>query len=437
MRITPNMTSDNALYNIQNARARIDRLNDQISSGRNIRRPSDDPITTRNLMELENVVKRSDQYMSNISKADIWLKVTDTALSGMKDTVDSIRKIVATLVGGTDNSSEGQRLRSGALSQLKEFQKQLVDMANTKLGDQYVLGGFKSSTVAIPGITDSVTGKVNNINVTNLSVGMTVSGDGLQAGTVISAIGQNDITTNPAPIADGSSQLTFGSPYSAAPFTIKEAAATLDGTTSISVTNLGGLSVGMPVTGPGILSGTIITAIDGTVTPKTVTLNQNATAPASGNPVNLMFGGNFRGTSDKIEVDITRTGRVEININGDAALKGTGPYGNIDILGTLANLITEIGNNNTAQVQALAKTFDGSTTQLNNARGDVASKLVRLESTKNLLTRDKNTMMGIISDRQNVDYAKAATEMSQQQIAFEAALSVTAKISQMSLLDYL
>jgi flagellar hook-associated protein 3 FlgL len=32
---------------------------------------------------------------------------------------------------------------------------------------------------------------------------------------------------------------------------------------------------------------------------------------------------------------------------------------------------------------------------------------------------------------------KAATELNQQKTAFEAALSVTAKISQLSLLDYL
>jgi flagellar hook-associated protein 3 FlgL len=62
---------------------------------------------------------------------------------------------------------------------------------------------------------------------------------------------------------------------------------------------------------------------------------------------------------------------------------------------------------------------------------------MRLESAKNLIARDQSTALGIISDRQNVDLAKAATELNQEKTAFEAALAATAKISQLSLLDYI
>ena len=45
--------------------------------------------------------------------------------------------------------------------------------------------------------------------------------------------------------------------------------------------------------------------------------------------------------------------------------------------------------------------------------------------------------MTVYSSTQNVDYAKLGIELSQQQIAFEASLSATAKLSQLSLLDYM
>lgn len=312
MRITANMTSDNALLNIQNARSRIDRLNEQIASNKNILRPSDDPISVRNLQDLENSVKQSNQYTSNIDKASIALNLTDTALKGMTDIVKSIKSIVGTVVGGIDSSVDDQR--RNAVSQLQELQKQLVDMGNTQSGDQYLFAGFKDNTI---------------------------------------------------------------------PFTLTSGA--------------------------------------------------------------LPYG--YNGDSNVKNVAIARNSTIGMNINGDSVLMGEtvengvvtfGKYGNTNILGTLNSLITEISNNtDRTQIQTLAATFDGATNQLNNARGDVASKLMRLESTKNLLARDKNTMLGIISDRQNVDYAKAATEMNQEKTAFEAALSVTAKISQMSLLDYI
>ncbi|WP_243688129.1 flagellin [Geotalea toluenoxydans] len=63
--------------------------------------------------------------------------------------------------------------------------------------------------------------------------------------------------------------------------------------------------------------------------------------------------------------------------------------------------------------------------------------MMRLDNAKTMIVNNQNTLKNIISSKQNVDYAKAATELSQQQTAFEAALSATAKISRLSLLDYI
>lgn len=307
MRVTPNMTADNALFNIQKDRARIDRLTEQISSNMNILRPSDDPITTRQLLDLQNIVKEGDQYIGNIDKANIWLNVTDTALEGMSDILRTIKGVVANVSGGTDNSPEGQRIRNDAISQLTEMRKQLIDLGNTQLGDQYVFAGFKNATPAFNTVT-----------------------------------------------------------------------------------------------------------------------------------------GVYQGTSDGITINIGKNSTINMNVTGDTVLKGMvngatpGPFGDTDLIDTVDQLITEIGNNtNIPLIQTLASSLYDGATQINNARGDVASKLKRLESAKNLITRDQSTALGIISDRQNVDLAKAATELNQEKTAFEAALAATAKISQLSLLDYI
>ena len=68
MRITPGMTSDNALYNLQKGRTLLNRLQEQISSGSVINRPSDDPITSRQLLDIENKIDNGEQYLSNITE---------------------------------------------------------------------------------------------------------------------------------------------------------------------------------------------------------------------------------------------------------------------------------------------------------------------------------------------------------------------------------
>jgi flagellar hook-associated protein 3 FlgL len=54
-----------------------------------------------------------------------------------------------------------------------------------------------------------------------------------------------------------------------------------------------------------------------------------------------------------------------------------------------------------------------------------------------MLYNSNNTIQTVFGDVQNADYAKLAVQLQQQTLALEATLSTTAKVSQMSLLDYL
>jgi flagellar hook-associated protein 3 FlgL len=296
MRVTPAMTADNALYNLQKGRTALNRLQEQIASGLIVNRPSDDPITTRQILDLDNKLDKGTQYLSNITKSNLWLDMTDTVLQSMSDIMSQAKKVAGTITSG----SSDQTVRTNAASQLTELKKQLTDLANTQLGDQYIFAGFKNDAPAF--------------------------------------------------------------------------------------------------------------------------INGNNT---------------YQGTDDEISVEIDQNSAVAMNVTGGALLSGTGTYGNIDMLQSFDDLISAINSNDVSGIQTAARQLDESTDQITNARSDVASRMLRLESAKNMITRNQNTMEGIISDTIGVDYIKAATELNQQQTAFEAALSATAKISQLSLLDYI
>jgi flagellar hook-associated protein 3 FlgL len=296
MRITPNMTANNALYNLQKGRTKLNLIQEQIASGMVINRPSDDPITSRKLLDMRSKVGDGDQFLSNIVKANIWLNATDTTLEAMSDVVSQVRKAAATVTSGSSDPTELQNVTA----QLTELKKQLIDLGNTQLGDQYIFAGYRNDS---------------------------------------------------APFTQGSSV--------------------------------------------------------------------------------------YNGSGDDINVEINRNSTLAMNITGDDLLKGAGAYGSVDILTTLDGLISAVTANNPAAIQSAAVQLDASTQQLNNARSEVGARITRMESAKTMITRNQNTLEGIISDTQNVDYIKAAMELNQQQTTFEAALSATAKISQMSLLDYL
>lgn len=137
MRVTANMSADNSIYNIQQGRNRLDKIQETITSGQNVNRPSDDPISSRMLLDIGDKLQAYSQYNANIVKANSWMEFTNTALTGMNDLMTQTKSLMNTISTGSSDPSERQM----AHDQLVELKKQMVDYANTKYGDQYIFGG--------------------------------------------------------------------------------------------------------------------------------------------------------------------------------------------------------------------------------------------------------------------------------------------------------
>lgn len=187
MRVTPNTTMDNSLYYIQRTRTGIDTLQEKIASGNNYNRPSDDPVSARLLIGLNDRMAAADQYNSNITKADTWFQISNTAMTGMYNFVEQAKQTVSALSGGLSDTN----VVNNALLQLRSIKQQMVDMANTQMNGMYIFGGTNNLTK--PFMEDSgaiTTGSavVSMANVADYSVGMAISGVGIPAGTSIASV---------------------------------------------------------------------------------------------------------------------------------------------------------------------------------------------------------------------------------------------------------
>jgi flagellar hook-associated protein 3 FlgL len=162
---------------------------------------------------------------------------------------------------------------------------------------------------------------------------------------------------------------------------------------------------------------------------------KNTTAPFSGTPPY------YAGDETGLKIEIGAATTQQMNIPGNQVLTADGatsqPYGTVNILKTFDDLITAINANDTTAIAAGAQALNNGAKQINNAQSDVSARLLRLDSMTKLNENTYNTLMTVYSNTQNVDYAKLGVELTQQQTAFEASLSATAKISQLSLLDYM
>lgn len=366
MRITTKMTADNSLYNINEGRVKLDSLNEKISSGLNVNRPSDDPVATKKILELESQIKNSNQFVSNIKTGQTWLDMAGTSLEGLLSTVMDIKSTAGQAVSGISDPTK----KANMLAQLNLFRDQLMDDTNSQVGNQYVFSGFNSS--AAPFSPTTLAGVVT----------------------------------------------TAGSP-------------------NITNINTADLYVGMPITGPDIPANSVITSIPTPGAAGAITLSNSATnSNAAGT---LTFTGKFQGTEDPINIDVGSSSPIPINVSGGAVLRGGTPPGStgVDLIRTVDELMLAISNNDVAGIQAANKTLDSGTQQVLSAVSDVGMRKARMDNTLSLQQNNSNTLRAIHDGLQNVDMAAAAIALTQQKTAFDAALSATAKITPLSLLDYI
>ncbi len=123
--------------NLQNMR----KLQEQLSSGKEIRRPSDDPFRVARTMELTSGISLNDRYKKNIEEGLGWLETTETAIGQMGDVLHRIREL--TVQAGNATYNEGQR--TPILMEVEQLKEQLMQIGNTAFDGRYIFGGDKTT----------------------------------------------------------------------------------------------------------------------------------------------------------------------------------------------------------------------------------------------------------------------------------------------------
>src|SRR4051794_10904414 len=94
MRVTERGISTSTLNNLQRSLGRSATLQEQLSSGKVINRPSDSPTGTVASLQLRAENRALQQYSLNANDGMAWLGMADTALSSASTQVNRVRDLV-------------------------------------------------------------------------------------------------------------------------------------------------------------------------------------------------------------------------------------------------------------------------------------------------------------------------------------------------------
>jgi flagellar hook-associated protein 3 FlgL len=203
---TPRVTERNAalgsLAGLQSAASRLTALQSQLSSGRKITKPSDDPVGTVSALALRGELQRANQYQANAQSGLDWLTEVDSTLTSVQNQAQHVRTLV--LHGANTGTNDASSLNALA-DNVDQFRQSMLSLANTTYEGRPIFGGTTAGTTAFDstgtyvGDTGSVSRTVSaNDNVQINQTGTAVFGaNGSNLFDVLSTI-SSDLRTNPA-----------------------------------------------------------------------------------------------------------------------------------------------------------------------------------------------------------------------------------------------
>lgn len=152
MRVTQGMISNNMLRNLTNSYGKMDTYLYQLSTGKKINRPSDDPVIAMKGMSYRTELVRVEQYIRNTNEVHNWMDNTDAALDKATSAMQRIRELAVQASNGTYDKEELVNI-SEEVKQLKEH---MIEIANTNVNDKYIFNGTKTDTAPINQETGAV-----------------------------------------------------------------------------------------------------------------------------------------------------------------------------------------------------------------------------------------------------------------------------------------
>lgn len=412
IRISSQQIFSGGINRMQDLNSNLVKTQEQISTGKKVNRPSDDPVAAARILKLDQEVKRIETYERNANLADNRLKQEESTLASAVDIIQRVREL--TVQAGNGSLSANDRLSISA--ELKERLGQLANIANTRdASGEYIFSGFQGSTPAF-------------------------AKDDFGAWTYRGDEGQRVLEIDDGvtvPISDHGKGIFVNVP----------AAVSVTGADDGAGNPANGYISGLELIGPKDLRAAFSPAVPDDLTVSVVddgtgNLEIEVRDPRTGNLVITEPGSPALG-EDFVVAGIRLT--VNEAVDGDEFTLGISDKQSI--FGTIEKLIAGLESIDKATPKSSAE-YDAliaeSLINLDNGQEsiilkqtEIGGRLNAIESTSSFLEDSGLYTKEIRSQLQDVDYAEAISNLTFQSFVLQAAQQSFAQISRLSLFDRL
>ena len=443
MRITNGMIADSTMRNINKAANRLADANAAVSSNQKIQKASDDPVVAARAVTYRSYVSQIKQYQDNVDAADGWQTATDDALSELSDIITQL-KTLATEASSTGTLSESDL--SSIKSEVEELQTQVVTVMNSTYNGKYIFGGY------------STTEEPYEIVATDIGDTATYKDEYLSLGGVISS-----------EISDSDIQSFFSSASSSVYDSLDDAATKAYKAYSTAASAGSSNAASLYATYTTIAAA--VTAYGGStnLTDAIASAQEtydSAQAAADADPTDTALAAAATAAKDTLDTltaasnsndqdinyNIGFNSEVTVNIEGQDV---TGEGTTDNIFNTIQKLLLALDGDTTYKTASMdssgivtvtEETLDisdiidelsASLEKVTTAQATLGARMEKVENASDTLGDAYTAYSSYMSNNEDIDTAEAATELTSAEYAYEATLSVGAKVISKSLIDYI
>lgn len=431
MRISTSQIYNSGVIAIQDNQQSLYKLQNQLSSGKRVLTPSDDPVAASQALVVSQAQNLNTEYATNQGTAQSQLGIVSNSLTSLANLVQTVRQTAV----GSMNASYSDSQRKSLATNLQQQLDALIGIANSTDGNgQYLYSGYQGNTkpFAINGAAAAVppatvapvayygdsgqrlvqvdAGRQMQVNVSGAQLFMGIpNGNGSFAtATAGNAGGGNN---------QGTGMIDAGSVSNPASWTS-------------AVNTYGALKIQFSSSGGNLQyqiydsTNTALLAAPANYTPGQAIALQKTTAPAADFGAQVVISGT-PAAGDQFSVTPSTSQSVFQTLQN---LIGT-----LQTPETATFTSTELSNRVSAEITNL----DQALNTINSATADVGSRQSQLNDLSTNNTNQKTQYAKTLSSLQDLDYTAAISSFTQQQTQLQAAEKSFVQISGLSLFSLL
>ncbi len=135
--------TNNLLLNLNRGMGRLERINQQLSSKKQISLPSDDPVKAGIILRMHSSVREADQYLRNVDSAASWLDASDIVF---KDVLSVIHRAKELANRGASTHLDDTS-KTALADEVYQLHDNLLQLANSTHGGRYLFSGQHTQTI--------------------------------------------------------------------------------------------------------------------------------------------------------------------------------------------------------------------------------------------------------------------------------------------------